>query len=68
MPVGGGLSTRRETEVVITIVIPVVVDVQTISIEVTDVHVVAVRRDTFVPTSIHGTAHRILVGLYSFWE
>ncbi|MEK7518640.1 MAG: hypothetical protein AAB549_01835, partial [Patescibacteria group bacterium] len=65
---GGGLTTRRDTKVVKAIVIPVVVDVQTLGVEVTDVHAVTVRRNTFVLTSICGTAPRILLGLYSLWE
>ena len=40
---GGGLPGGRQTEVIIAVIIPVVVDVQTVGIEVADVDTVAVR-------------------------
>lgn len=48
-PVGGipGIEKRlpgsRETEIVVAVVIPVVVDVETLGVEVADVHTIAVR-------------------------
>jgi len=41
--------SRRNTDVVVTVVVPVVVDVETVLIEVTDVGVVTVRRNMSVP-------------------
>jgi len=51
---GGGLPGGRQTEVIIAVIIPVVVDVQTVGIEVADVDTVAVRIHT-LPVSVHGT-------------
>ena len=46
---------RREAEIVVPIVIPVVVDVQAIRVEVADVHAVAVRVHAMLSASINGT-------------
>ena len=45
------LPGRRETEVVVALVVPIVVDVETLGVEVADVDVIAVRVD-YLPASI----------------
>ena len=46
------LPGRRETEIVVAAVVPVVVDIETLDIEVADVNVIAVRVD-YLPAPIH---------------
>ena len=54
------LPGRRHTEVGIAVVVPVVVDVETLGVEIADVHAVAVRVQIFVRSRLCPLWHRSL--------